>query len=96
MAFQVAKKIGIKDIQIFGDSEVLIKLLNSGSQFNRPSLDKTLQRIRNILKEFESVSSFHILRELNNQVDSLANKACLLSLGSFSLNGESCFIQPLP
>ena len=43
MACQVARKIGFKDIQIFRDSEVLIKLLNSASQLNRPSLDETLQ-----------------------------------------------------
>ena len=96
MAFQIAKKIGLKEIQIFRDSEVLIKLLNSTSQFNKPSLDKTLQRIRNFLKDFESISSFHTLRELNNQADSLSNKACLLPLGSFSSNGESCTIQSLP
>ena len=96
MACQVAKKIGLKDIQIFGDFEVLIKLLNSSSQFNKPSLDKILQRIQNIVKDFDMVSFYHILRELNNQADSLANKACLLPLGSFSSNGEPCLMQPLP
>ena len=90
MACQIVKKIGFEEIQIFGDSEILIKLLNSASQFNNPSLDKTLQRIQNILKAFHRVSSFHILRELNNLADSMANKACLLPLGSFSANGEPC------
>ena len=96
MACQIAKNIGLKKIQIFGDSEVLIKLLNSASQFNKPSLDKTLQRIRNILKDFDRDTSFHILRELNNLADSIANKACILPLGSFSVNGEPCIFQPLP
>ena len=90
MASQIAKKIGLKEIQIFGDLEVLIKLLNSDSQFNNPSLDNILQRIRNFLKDFEKVSYFHILRELNKQADYLANKACLLPLGSFSSNEEPC------
>ena len=31
MSCQIAKNIGLKEIQIFGDSEVLIKLLNSDS-----------------------------------------------------------------
>ena len=96
MACQVAKKIGLKVIQIFGDSEVLIKLLNSSSQLNKPSLDKILHRIRNIVKDFDSVSFYHILRELNNQADSLANKACLLPLESFIPIRESCIIHPLP
>ena len=81
---------------IFEDSEVLIKLLNSDLQFNKPSLDKILQRIRNFLKDFEKVSSFHILRELNKQADYVATKAYLLPLGSFSSNGDSCTMQPLP
>ena len=96
MACQIAKQIGIKEIQILGDSEVLIKLLNSNLQFNKPSLDKILQRIQNFMKDFEKVSSFHILRELNKQADLMANKTCLLPLGSFSSNGDSCIMQPIP
>ena len=95
MACQISKKIGLKEIQIFGDSEVLIKLLNSDLQFNKPSLDKILQRVRNFLKDFEKVSSFHILRELNKQANSMDNKACLLPLGNFSSNGYSCTMQSL-
>ena len=95
-ACHLAKNFGLKDIQIFEDSEVLIKLLNFESQFNNPSLDNILQRIRNFLKDFEKVSSFHILRELNKQSDYLANKARLLPLGSFSFNEEPCIMKPLP
>ena len=91
----LAKNIGLQEIQIFEDLEVLIKLLNSDSQFNNPSLDKILQRIRNFLKDFEKVSSFHILQELNKQADYLANKSCLLPLGIFSFNEEPCTMQPL-
>ena len=95
MACQISKKIGIKEIQILGNSQVLIKLLNSDLQFNKPSLDKILQRVRNFLKDFEKVSSFHILRELNKQADFMANKDCLLPRGSFSYNGDTCTMQPL-
>ena len=55
MPCQIARQIGIKEIQILGDSKVLIKLLNSNLQFNKPSLDKILQRIRNFMKDFERV-----------------------------------------
>ena len=96
MPCQIARQIGIKEIQILGDSEVLIKLLNSNLQFNKPSLDKILQRIQNVMKDFEKVSSFHILRELNKQVDLMANKARLLPLGRFSSNGDTCIMQPIP
>ena len=77
-AFQIAKELDYKSIQIFGDSELLIKLLNFEDYFSNLALNKTLQRIRNTLKDFDTVDSYHILWDLNKQVDSLANKACLL------------------
>ena len=50
---QYAKEIGYMSIQIYGYLELLIKLLNSEDQFNNSTLNSTLQRIRNSLKEFE-------------------------------------------
>ena len=78
MEIQFAKEKGSKSIQFFGDSEMLIKALNSTDSFNNYTLNKSLQIIHNILKEFDTASSFHILRVLNNLVDALSNKSCLL------------------
>ena len=50
MASQFAKEKGYKSIQIFGNSEMLIKALNSADSLNNSSLNKSLQRIQNILK----------------------------------------------
>ena len=93
---QIAKEIGYKSIQIFGDSELLIKLLNLEDYFNNSALNKILQRIQNSLNEFENVSSFHILQELHKSAYSLANKSCLLSEGNLSFNGEANAFQPIP
>ena len=79
MAIQLAKDFGFKSIHIFGDSEMLIKMLNSDDCFQNFVLNNSLQRIQNLLKEFDLVSSFHILRKLNNLADDLANTTCLLS-----------------
>ena len=92
----IAKEKGYKSIQFFGDSELLIKVLNSEDHFNNSTLNKSLKRTRNILKEFERVASFHILRELNKTADALANKACLLSQGNLSINGEPNKFHPIP
>ena len=78
MVTQFAKEKGFKSIQIFGDSEMLIKALNSADNFNSSALNIILRRIRIILKEFDMVESFHILWDSNKLADSLANKACLL------------------
>ena len=96
LASQIAKEKGFKSLQFFGDSEMLIKALNSNDYFNNSALNKSLLRIQNVLKEFDMVVSFHILRDLNNLVDVLANKACLLPQGFLSINGESSYFHPIP
>ena len=80
----------------FGGFRGIDKAVSSNLQFIKSSLDKILHRIQNFMKDFEKVSSFHILRELNKQADLMANKACLLPLGSFSSNGDSCIMRPIP
>ena len=96
MAFQIAKNMGYNSIQIFGDSELLNEVLNSEYHLNNSAVNNSLQRIRNILKEFERVASFHILRELNKNADALVNKPHLLSQGNLSINGEHNKIHPIP
>ena len=92
MACQIAKKMGYKLIQFLGDSELLIKVLNSEDHSNNVALNNSPRRIQNILKEFETVSSFHIPHELNKNADVFPNKAFLLSQGN--LNMEASRVYP--
>ena len=80
--------MGYQSVQFCWDSKLLIKLLKSEDHFNNPSLNKNLQCIRNTLKDFERVTSFHILRELNNHANLLEIKACMLPLGNLGINGD--------
>ena len=57
---------------------MLIKAINSVNSFNNFALNIILKRIKIILKGFEKAECFHTIWELNNLVDVLANKACLL------------------
>ena len=95
-ARHIAKELDYNSIQIFGDSELLIKSLNSTSQFCNVDLNNILLRIQNLLKYFESVQSFHILREFNSSTDELANKACHLGQGHLSTNGKSNSFCSIP
>ena len=96
MAIQIVKENGYNTVQIiFGDSELLIKVLNTGDRFNNFALNILLQRIRAILKEFDMVESFHILWELNSYVDALANNASLLSQGFLSINGATSYFHSI-
>ena len=96
LAVQLPKEKAFKSIQIFGDSEMLIEALNSADKFNNFSLKNILQRIRIIMKEFVLAEYFHILQDLNNLADSLANEACLLPQCFPSINGESGYFFPIP
>ena len=96
MATQLVKEKGFKSVLIFGDSELLIKTLNSAGSFNNSTLNIILQRIMILLKEFDLVVSFHILRDLNELTDVLANKACLLPQGFLSIDAESSYFYPIP
>ena len=42
MAIQLAKDFGFKSIHIFGDSKMLIKILNSGDCFQNFALNNSL------------------------------------------------------
>ena len=88
-ACQLEKEARHKDLQIFDDSEILIKVLNTNKQFNNFSLNGTIQRIQFILTEFDSISFFHILQELNKKADSKANRGFQLLTGMLSLDDGS-------
>ena len=96
MAIHLAKDHGFKYIHIFGDFEMLITILNSDHCFHNFALNNSLQRIHNLLKEMDSVISFHIPRNLNNLADVLPNKACLLPQGFLSINGGPNSLEPIP
>ena len=95
-ASQLAKNKGYKSIQIFDDSEILIKALNSSDSLKKFALIITLQRIKRVLKKFDKADSYHILWGLNCFADDLANKACHLSQGLLSINGEPDHFYPIP
>ena len=85
-ACQLAKAAGHNNLQIFGDSEIIIKILNSDSMFNNLSLNVTMQRLHFILIDCDSVTSYHILRNLNKLADFKANQGCLLPPGMLRVN----------
>ena len=92
----MAKNKGYKSVQIFSDSEILIKDLNSFHSLKNSDLIVTLQRIKRILKVFDKDDSYHILRGFNISADALANQACHLPQGFLSINGEPSYFYPIP
>ena len=95
-SYQLAKEAGHNNLQIFGDSEIIIKFLNFATKFTNISLNVTMQRLHFILIDCVSVISYHILRDLNKLVDFKANQGCLLSAGMLSLNDGPSFMNHIP
>ena len=93
---QHAKEAGHNNLQIFRDSEIIIKVLNFASKFTNLSLIVTMQRLHFILIDCASVSSFHILRELNKSADLKANQGCLLPQGMLSVNDKPSLTHKIP
>ena len=63
LASHLVLKKGYKSVQIFGDSEILIKALNLADRNNNSALNIILQRIMILLKGLEKDEFFHILRD---------------------------------
>lgn len=94
-ACQIARAKGVKDIQIFGDSEILIKKLRDGELFRNAGLNRTLERLKRVLSYFATTKLYHILRTSNSEADLMANKGSALVRGRLFINEDS-FIETPP
>ncbi len=70
-----AKSIGLKKIDIFLDSELLVKQLSGAYKISSANLKPLWEKTKKMLKEFDEYRITHILRELNREADSLAKKS---------------------
>ena len=95
LACHLVMEKGYKSMQIFGDSKILIKALNSTDKLNNYALNIILQRTEILLKGLDKFDSFHILQDQNHLADDLAKKACLLPQGFLSINGEASYFHPI-
>jgi ribonuclease HI len=87
----LAREKGVKDLQVFGDSEVIIRKLSMNTRFNNSSLNQILERFKRVVSDFNTCKFYHILRELNNEADSMANKGSALVKGLLIVNNERYF-----
>ena len=93
-ACQLAREKGFKDIQIFGDSEILIKNLNTEEKFRNASLNRVLERLKRVLIAFNSYKFYHILRSSNSEADLMANKGSATQKGLLFINEERLVETP--
>ncbi len=70
-----SKSLGIKNIKIFLDSELLVRQLNGIYSVKSKNLIPLWIKAINMLKDFDNSVIAHIPREMNKYADSLARQA---------------------
>lgn len=69
------KRLGLKRIKIFLDSELLVKQINGLYRVKNANLKQLWSQAQSLLKGFDSHVIIHVGRELNKEADLLAKMA---------------------
>ncbi len=74
-ALEVAKECGYDEIDVRGDSQLIVKQVRGEWRTKNPELRERRVRARELLDGFDRWSLEHVPREINERADSLANEA---------------------
>lgn len=72
---ELARTFGLKKIEVFLDSELLVRQILGVYRVKNPNLRLRWVEAKNILNKFDYYRVTHIKRELNKEADLLAKKA---------------------
>ena len=78
---ETAKSLGIQNIKVFMDSELLVRQIKGIYRVKNTKLIPLWIKTMNILKEFSDYSVNHVPREMNKEADSLARRAAAQKQG---------------
>jgi ribonuclease HI len=74
-ALDVASDYGFDEVDVRGDSELIVKQVRGEWNVNDPGLRERRVRARELLDSFDRWSLEHVPREINDRADRLANEA---------------------
>ncbi|PSQ60232.1 MAG: ribonuclease H [Halobacteriales archaeon SW_9_67_25] len=74
-ALEVAAGHGFEEVDVRGDSELVVKQVRGEYDVSDPGLREYRVRARELLDSFEQWSLSHVPREINARADELANEA---------------------
>ena len=79
---KAAIDLGIKSLDVFGDSAFVISPIKGESDTNHPNLIPYNEHVLTLLPHFEKVTFEHFQREENQLVDALATMSSMFKLNS--------------
>jgi ribonuclease HI len=89
----------IKNLQVLGDSKVIIEWINNKGNLHSANIECWKQKTRDLAKTFNDISFQHIYRVHNMEADSLSKRALKEIKGRLSVyhceNGEDSPISSL-
>ncbi|MFB6167823.1 MAG: ribonuclease HI [Haloferacaceae archaeon] len=74
-ALEVARDRGFDEVDVRGDSELIVKQVRGEYEASNPALRERRVRARELLDSFDRWSLTHVPREVNSRADDLANAA---------------------
>jgi ribonuclease HI len=72
---EAARDYGYDEVQIRGDSELIVKQVTGEYGVNDPDLREYRVTVHELLREFDDWTISHVPREINERADELANDA---------------------
>lgn len=80
-ALKEAIEVGCEEIEVFSDSELMVKQINGQYQIKNEGIKRLYSQVSQLMKEFKSFSINHVKREFNRRADELANEGIDMALG---------------
>lgn len=80
IGLEIALEMHIDSLQVFGDSQLIIKQINGQYAIKNVNLIPYHQRAKYLMSQFQEVHIGHIPRSENDKADALANLATSLTL----------------
>jgi len=74
-ALEAAADAGVEQVDVRGDSELIVRQVRGEYDTNDPGLRERRVRVRELLEGFEEWSIEHVPREINERADRLATEA---------------------
>lgn len=75
LGLERAKELGVKEIDFFLDSELVVKQLRREYKIKNQDLASRFLEIHNLSQSFRKITYTHVRREFNKEADALANEA---------------------
>ena len=73
-ALDHSHKLGLRRLDVFSDSELLVKQMNGEYRVKNPDLKALYDEARALMRDFERVQFTHVRREFNRRADELCNE----------------------